>query len=59
MTDKDPTQAGTVRLAIEREIFNGLLAPAMRLRRGDSLVASAYPGRPSERPLRNWLKQVL
>ena len=34
MTDKDPTQAGTVRLAIERDIFNGLLAPGDALEEG-------------------------
>ena len=33
MTDRDLTQADTVRLAIEREIFGGQLAPG-RPRRG-------------------------
>ena len=34
MTDRDLTQADTVRLAIEREIFGGQLAPGDALEEG-------------------------
>ena len=34
MTDRDLTQANTVRLAIEREIFGGQLAPGDALEEG-------------------------
>ena len=54
MTDKDPTQAGTVRLAIEREIFNGLLAP------GDALEEGRLAGRfgVSRTPVREAITQL-
>ena len=34
MTDREPTQADTVRLAIERDIFGGQLAPGDALEEG-------------------------
>ena len=54
MTDKDPTQAGNVRLAIEREIFNGLLAP------GDALEEGRLAGRfgVSRTPVREAITQL-
>ena len=53
MTDKDPTTAGTVRLAIERDIFNGDLAPEMPWKKRDWQRGSACRVRRCARPSRS------
>ena len=55
MTDKDPTTAGTVRLAIERDIFNGDLAP------GDALEETRLAAKfgVSRTPVREAITQLV
>ena len=57
MTDRDLTQANTVRLAIEREIFGGQLAPGDALEhetQGGQNAVNTAPGDAIEQEARCW-----